>query len=286
MKFFSIITLFVVIFSSCQKDFSVENNINNDLTTITDSSYVDKIVYIDSSGTRLDSLMYNYDIQKRLISIFDSSSSSNYNIKNFLYSGNDTLPFKVVETNKTISSGFFKTTKYFSYNTIGLLIKDSCIRIFQPSDTSVRVGNYTYNGNKIFGITYDTGFSQKTIWVDTATLDIAKNIVFSKRKKIFDLNNFSSYPDSSKSKITYDNKIGAFAKFKQFAHDIFPNGETSFFEIGQNNNVLIMDEYIYYGFFTYPYTYDFNALYVYNINGLPKQISGNDEKFIFYYKNF
>ena len=296
--FFCLITALSLSITSCQKEYSVNNEIAAIATTaVNDSNYLDKIVSVDSTGARVDSVMYKYDNLKRLISIKDSTNSF-YSKTLFSYVGTDTLPFKLTDTTYSsgVSSGANIIVKYFFYNANGKRIKDSSFRSFISGADRNRVSYYMYSANKIYGITTDTpyAYSVKTIWTDTASENANGNIVFSKRKKTYQSPTFlnSFYPDSSISNISYDFKQSPFFRFRQFAYDIFPFGETTYLEIGQNNNVTIMDEHIYQHksmnqVIDNPYFYNLTTQYSYNFNGLLKAITDNSgNKSLFYYRSF
>ena len=91
-KFGVLICLIILLFLvSCQKEFGIESD--NILTTA-DSIYLDKIYELDNNGNRIDSLIFVYDNQKRVVSMGFNYALPNAYMYTYYYNGSDTLPFK------------------------------------------------------------------------------------------------------------------------------------------------------------------------------------------------
>jgi hypothetical protein len=156
-----IILMVAVIFSSCQKE--VEANLPGLIQS--DSSFIDRIIALDttlpSGADTTEKMFFSYDNAKRLskttqlygAGFIDSS------VTNFLYSGNDTLPYKKISREVYTGIWDYTDTTYYTYSN-GFIIKDSTIthdntnnvigaavRQYSISGTTVNKGLRTYDFN-------------------------------------------------------------------------------------------------------------------------------------------
>ncbi|MFZ1534389.1 MAG: hypothetical protein WAT14_09475 [Chitinophagaceae bacterium] len=157
-----IIALFMVSsFSSCQKE--VEGNLP--VLIQSDSSFIDKIIALDTTlpagADTTEKMFFSYDNAKRL-----SKSTQLYgtgfiasSVTDFLYAGNDTLPYKKISREVYTGLWDYTDTTYYTYSN-GFIVKDSTIthdntnsvigavvRQYSISGTTVSKGLRTYDFN-------------------------------------------------------------------------------------------------------------------------------------------
>lgn len=259
--------------SACQKEITEDTTTPIPPNIIPDSNYLSKMYEIGIERGVTDTVeiwTYTYDANKRVIHLSDSSSviGANYLASwQYFYYGNDTIPYKSTYTVQ--GPGYISTDSlitYFYYNASGQRIKDSVIN--QNGAVNDYTKNfYQYLPGKIYGLTKDStynGFAYVVyLTFDSATI-INGNIVNNKR-------NFNYSADSVISIFTYDDKPAPFAKLSNFkTFEIFPFGETFFYEMPQNNNRLKANEYS--SGTGYLFEEDFTGKYIYKPNGYPSQI--------------
>ena len=297
-----ILSFAILYLSSCQKESSVERGVvvpvvNN---LVGDSNYLDKIIYTSTVGNIIDTVftqIYQYDASKRVVSLIDSTKSTssiseNQTIKYF-YNGNDTLPFKKVETFcnlNTMQATSNKDTSisFYQYSITGTKIKDSILNFSHHLNVNgsgndyvnfyKEIINYEYSQNMIYGksiktITYSNtnpNLGSSKIY-DTAMIDFLGNIIINKK-----------YDDSNvlflTSNFTYDTKPNPFARLSNYKTiTVFPSGETFIDQMQAKNNRLKAVE-IGNGLGS---NNDLTGKYQYNLNGYPKQIIETDPMVIY-----
>ena len=256
--------------SACQKDFTPEDDINPP-GTVTDSNYLYKMYEIGIVGAVADTVntwTYTYDAIKRVVNLRDSSSviGAVYVAGwQYFYFGNDTLPYK--STYNVQGSGFNPTDSlisYFYYNSSGQRIKDSIIDK-NNGENNYAKNYYQYPTGKIYGLCKDSTYNG-TGYVINLTYDTAMlangNIIHNRKY---------SNSDSIISTFTYDNKPSPFSKLSNYkTFDIFPFGETFFYEMPQLNNRLKANEHI--SGTGFSFDEDFTGKYLNKLNGYPYQI--------------
>lgn len=140
-----------LIICSCQKDKSQERRTENpksDSTTL--SMYVDLDTTKVSGSDTLEVQKYSYDNLKRLSKSYyieyDDGVPGGFSLADLFYNGNDTLPFKIIETYYELPSGNAHNTDigYYFYKD-GKLTSDSVSRGNDP----YYVNSYTYDNNMI-----------------------------------------------------------------------------------------------------------------------------------------
>jgi len=149
----SILALFFIsIFSSCQKE--ADGSLPNNPQTI-DSSFIDKIIALDTTlpvGTdTTEKLFLTYDNLKRL-----SRSTQLYgpglpgsSVTDFLYSGNDSLPYKSISREVYTGVWDYTDTAYFTYSN-GFIAKDSTITHDNTNSViGARVVQYSVSGTAV-----------------------------------------------------------------------------------------------------------------------------------------
>lgn len=143
--------LSLIIFS-CQKDKTSERRTENpqsDSTTL--AMYVDLDTTKISGSDTLVVQKYSYDNLKRLSKSYyieyDDGVPGALSLTDLFYNGNDTLPFKITETNYELPSGYTddQDIGYYFYKD-GKLISDSIRRSNAPT---FFVNTYTYENNAI-----------------------------------------------------------------------------------------------------------------------------------------
>jgi hypothetical protein len=230
------------IFTSCQKELSLENGIpgtNNPASP--DSTYVDRVRHTEIHRGGLDSFtyieQYKYDANKRLVSVFFDSMYVNpgnlsshivLSKSDFYYNGSDTLPYKEVHTyddpQYTLAGGRGTTTSWLFY-TGNKLLKDSILEMYNSANPSnpyfydTFLVHYRYAPGKIFAETVNT-ISTSPLFIkytyDTLQLDANENII---SRKYYDDTYFLE-----ETVVTYDNKPNPFRRFKPFLASSFIRG--------------------------------------------------------------
>ncbi|MEO7523454.1 MAG: hypothetical protein ABIT58_05130 [Ferruginibacter sp.] len=292
---FAIFSISIIAFISCKKDSTPNNS-----TPVTTISYLSRIVfsYNDGSGAEImdGTTTYVFDNLKRVTKMIDSttdnasSSMMLWQVTEYFYQGNDTLPYKaVVIGNPAAQTEYDTTTNYYTYNNAGLLIRDTGFYVTNGTFYySVKSNEtYAYSGTMITGrrdaiITQPSGTSTETR-IDTAQTDAAGNIIHNIKHKNYEVIN---------STITWDDHPSPFSKLSNFeSRSIFPFGETFFYEMPKRNNRLHITE-ITTGGTNYTYDEDFTGNYTYNAEGYPAQILEPDptilgayDKIIFEYRS-
>jgi hypothetical protein len=285
---FLMVVSFIAGFSSCQKeiDWSLPN------TTTSDSTVLWKYVVLDTTlTTGLDTLevyYFEYDSQKRLgrireYSREDTSSSPAYpysHISDFSYNGNETRPFKRLETFIQGADNQWDTT-YFSYQN-GLVSQDSS-RI-QISDVfgitwGIITHSFAVNGTTV------TSTEKFFSYINPNPSCVSNSTVL----QTYSNGNISSenstttgcVTGSGNDQLTYDNKANPFYSAVPVHYPI-----TGFSMVeGNNNQKNNMTEEISAAFHT-------QRTYSYRSNGLPSVVIVNDILFpgssykgLYYYKN-
>jgi hypothetical protein len=309
---FLYLIFFVITFSACQKEASLENG-SNPVVPVTspDSTYLSKIYKISFDGAVLDTVEitnYFYDASKRVTRLTLTGSnipgSSIFRDEQYFYNGTDTLPYKSVNI-EYLNFGApttYTTTSFFYYNAAGQKIADSIIQTAPNSAPLARietVNHYQYAAGKIYGTGQERSFFTNNTSsighnsMDTATLDGAGNLISNRKHKQY--NPPSAFAnDTIISVITYDAKPSPFARLSNYkAYTVFPSGETVYDESAQKNNRLHITETTTGNITGYNlYDEDFTGLYTYHANGYPKEIfipnylstnPGNYFRFVFTY---
>ena len=294
-KYFILSALAIIIFTSCQKETSIENGTSPaspPIPSSNDSILLSKYIELDTTSLptfdTLSITLFYYDNLKRNTSInlleYQNGIVSNYQYYSvFYYSGNDTVPYKktVITPNFLPSDpGYLNDTCYYFY-TNSKLESDSSIStsIFSPSTT---VNRYTYNANGIIhystyyagGVTTETYpiYLQRTAGNitsqrDTPSVSLIKNFVY-----LYDThpNPFSK----TQNKIAIDNR------FPFYYMETFPE------EVFEKNNVTEVNQ------LEGTYNFHYRHFYEYKSNGYPKVVRSFDQndptnfyKGIFVYTN-
>jgi hypothetical protein len=132
MKIFSALILLTIVFISCEKEISTEppappGNGNNN-PPANDSTLLLKYIEVDTTlpagSDTIFQDIYSYDNKRRLIHYYANVFSTEQEADLF-YSGNDTLPYKVISV-WTNSSDIYHDTVFYFYSN-GLVTKDSTI---------------------------------------------------------------------------------------------------------------------------------------------------------------
>lgn len=166
-------TLFLAFLSliifSCQKEKTQERKTENpisDSTTL--SMYVDLDTTKASGSDTVEVQKYSYDNLKRLSKSFymeyDDGVPGGLYLTDLFYKGNDTLPFKIIETFYELPGGIADAPEigYYFYKD-GKLISDSVSYSNDPSVYYVK--SYTYDNNTIIS-TYTYPSTPPIISVD------------------------------------------------------------------------------------------------------------------------
>ena len=147
---FAVVTLSLFLFSSCQKE--ADGAFPN--TPQSDSSYLDKIFALDTTLTApldtVDKMIISYDNAKRVSRITEAyGPGTGSSVSDFLYSGNDSLPYKQIS--REIYTGLYDyTDTVFYVYTGGLVVKDSTItRDNISSVIGAAVREYTISGSTV-----------------------------------------------------------------------------------------------------------------------------------------
>jgi hypothetical protein len=259
--------------SSCQKEITEDATAPIPPNIIPDSNYLSKMYEIGIERGITDTVeiwTYTYDANKRVILLSDSSDviGASY-VANwqYFYNGNDTIPYKSIYT--VLGPGYNSADSlisYFYYNASGQRIKDSVIDQ-NGTANDYRKNFYQYLPGKIYGISKDStynGFAYVVyLTFDSATV-VNGNILYNKKY-------FYSSADSVISTFTYDDKPAPFERLSNFkTFEMFPFGETFFYEMPQNNNRLKANEFS--SGTGYLFEEDFTGKYIYKSNGYPSQI--------------
>ena len=186
----------------------------------------------------------------------------------YYYQGSDTLPYKEISIKyPNAYNEYDSTTDFYTYNSTGLLVRDSGYYVDHSSGLFAVNANqtYQYSGTTVTGMSNDqiTDMSgtYTEIDVDTAQTDQNGNVIHNIKR---------TQSGMIESTITWDNKPPPFARLNIFhASFIFPFGETYFYELPGKNNRLHVTE-------TYDgspgFDEDFTGKYTYNTAGYPIQI--------------
>lgn len=152
----------IIVFSSCQKE--IDDSLPQRIQS--DSSYIDKAISLDTTlpagSDTTEKMFFTYDNSKRVSRITDLYGIGfvDSSITDFLYSGNDSLPYKNIAREVYTGVWDYSDTAYYTYSG-GFIIKDSTIthdntngvigaivRQYSISGTSVSKGSryYDFNG--------------------------------------------------------------------------------------------------------------------------------------------
>ena len=289
-KLLTLVAILCISLSACQKDFLAEDN--NPPGIVAHSNYLDKIFFIDSTGTVKDTssyYSYEYDNAKRVIKLnyFMHSSGSYVLLENYryFYNGNDTLPFKRVfyffenaidYANPALTD---TTITFYFYNNSGKNLRDSILTVQHYTlggavdfEYWKEINQYQYGTNGIYNLNTKTTINSSypfstdpQLSLDTAYTDSRGNILSYKKYLVY---NNTSIPDRTAS-FTYDNNLSPFAKLSNLRTlFMFPIGET-FFEIMQshNNRLKAYEEDVFSG--TVLFDEDLTGKYTFNANRYP-----------------
>jgi hypothetical protein len=261
----TIILIFVVI--SCKKQMP-----DSPIVRPNDSTVISEVIYLDTtalpSPDTLGFVTYRYDVSKRLTSkvvtegVIPDQYISTYK---YIYSGTDTLPFKVTTVRVQPLSDIAYDTLLLFYNPQGIVIEDSFIEYFDPSTSATRTTRH-------FVITVGNVYQQTTeydYYSGAVQSDIFKNFY-----QLIQNGNISTQIDTvatgqyNQYYFLYDDKINPLYKNAIHYPIFFP--EHLFYEDPQpKNNITSVNQYQY-GVGNYQFDY----LFVYNENDLPLELEG------------
>jgi hypothetical protein len=282
MKSFKILlnlaVVFCIGFTACQKEFTIEVNLDPvDPPTTSDSIYLDHVYDLYDEGSGLDTQAISrivYDNLKRVTAIIDSSMDPAIPNDSLLYfyHGTDTLPYKLVDrTLSDPSFGYEYRDSYFFYDAQKRKTQDSVINTYvdMNGNSSVNTGvyNYSYGPQSIYGEVWQVDGlvpGMQLIYKDTALVNAAGDITSSKRYKLIGGN----YVLNGTSTFTYDGHASPFSILTlKHAHRMLPNGETILGEYMAYQNIISQQEH------TIDAGYDFSQTftYEYNVFGLPRK---------------
>ncbi|MFC4263971.1 hypothetical protein ACFOWM_13840 [Ferruginibacter yonginensis] len=271
-KLFSIITLLMCIFISCQNEFSIENNTDNIQTsTPNDSIYIKKLIALDTTKTAPFDTVYistfNYDNFKRLekysfleynnLGFIDTTNFYYFNTR-FYNSINDTLPSKenfINKDNLNTSIG----TRFFTYYSGTTLIQiDSSIETIQTQPLDIYTTVFKYfrftNSIKIIQTNYFNTIPQ--------SLD-SLNYVFTKQNGNIITQQESIYGITNSYNCQYDTKNNPLSKSKLifnqgFLDLLLTDTDPTFYN--QPNNVTQINNIYGASNSNYKFIYKYNSL--------------------------
>ncbi|RYZ99551.1 MAG: hypothetical protein EOP47_16480 [Sphingobacteriaceae bacterium] len=266
MKLINILLGVIIITSvalySCQKEYSINGGIVPQ-PTLSDSVYIDKIYYLDDASDTAGILVFNYDSQKRIISIKENNTDI---FLKYEYNGTDTVPSRKYEYNDTDS-----IYTYFILDNQQRVLYDSSITFihaFGSDFAYFNVKQYQYSMSKLYGeskLIYNNAFSSDdtTYHRDTAMLTSFGDISSNKTYRF----NGVEYEHSGNAQFVYDvNQKGLYAQSGILkAHFGFPNNDTVIpWEFMSYKNVLSqteedLDPLTPATSFTYTYNYEYNS---------------------------
>jgi hypothetical protein len=255
-KFFAFIFVSAFLIS-CQKDIDNVDPVVTD-PVISDSIYLAKIYRANLSGNVSDTfniISYNYDNQKRVISMIDSSILSDGHWKfdySYSYQNNDTIPFKsVMYGQQTITASnpinYDTIITYHFYDNSGRKLKDSIISS-GSNYTGYLIAQFSYGNSRLYGNTLcylmdgTPDLTTSLNRIDTAILDSYGNILSNRKHRL----RSGQYQLSVISDLTFDNKVSVFSRLTNFkAGTIFPYGESIFTDLQHNTNrTSIHEQYV------------------------------------------
>ncbi|MBC7937856.1 MAG: hypothetical protein H7Y86_21120 [Rhizobacter sp.] len=177
-KIFCLLAVLNIAFISCQKDFTVEEEIDPPVI-VNDSNYLDKVYHVFSNGTVSDTFitqLYQYDANKRVTAIDVTEVPSLlhpgfiYNTRQkwlFQYNGTQLLPLEtqyILDLVAPSSSSADTIHTYHFFNAAGKKTRDSVVAE-NHSITAASgeyftieklVTNYTYAGNNVYALSNST----------------------------------------------------------------------------------------------------------------------------------
>ena len=253
-KFFVIVSAIGISLISCQKDFTIDDDLNPidppDLPALGDSIYLDKIYGIDVSASGVDTLgvfTFNYDANKRVLLLIDSAKDDSGNplIARFryFYNGTDTVPYKMVAVwdNLSTADDYDSTIAFYYYDATGRKLKDSILyRNYEggTETTSLDIIKYSFGVNKMYGELTSTTFlpfQSTEVRRDTATLNASGDLVQTTNYVL----NGTTFEREETIDFTYDNKINPFKYLSLFkAHYGFPYHAFDFIDYVAQANIL------------------------------------------------
>lgn len=276
MKCFRGLLFFIIIHtavSSCQKEISNNNNIVPVITG--DSLYLDKLYFVEYGDT-IETTTLTYDALKRVVSMISAFPAGSYTHERsyrYFYNGIDTIPYK---SNYLYADDDTRDTSvtYHYYDGSLKNLTDSVI----SSHYSVPVGffeqlnkvvHYSYDAGKKYAYTtleYPLSPTNNSSRMDTAIIDGNNNITLN--KGYFPSFPGPGYEQHTNSTLSYDNHVNPFSLLSNFkAHQLYPSGETLFYEYFSYNNILNQTETM----TGYPLRTIANN-YQYKTNGLPSSV--------------
>lgn len=246
-----LVTMLFYSLVSCQKE--INDTIINPVVNpaVNDSIYLDKLYELYDAGSGVDTqevAIFSYDAQKRIIKWENRDFHTNdiFQLFTYDYSGNDSIPYKsgLLECGSP-GSVPDTTITFHTFDVNQRNLRDSSI-IKRQNGTYIYyyVTDFTYDTDKKYGFARNISIAPSpgiTYTKDTATIDPSGNILSSKRYKDYG----TGFELISTSAYTYDTHINPFAKqWINKAHQIFPFGETFYWEYMPYNNVSTQIEYI------------------------------------------
>jgi hypothetical protein len=245
-------TLLFCVFTSCNKETSLENGVLPQSSNLVDSNYIDTETTIrDTTGTggTVDSsvAVYSYDNLKRVVKIksetFSNNVLSDFYESLFYYTAQDTLPNKYIHVFTETAINLLDTiTGYPVYDGFGRVIIDSSIEKYGHSGiwtTFKSIQNRVYkNGYMVF----DTKLTHLSVppavfidghYLDTAWTDANQNVVRNIKYNI----EFPPIRIYDKGVYSYDNKPSPYSHLNIFSllYDIHSIKEAIYPQV---NNIL------------------------------------------------
>ncbi|RYZ99552.1 MAG: hypothetical protein EOP47_16485 [Sphingobacteriaceae bacterium] len=289
-----IITLLVasVGFSSCQKDFTIDDQLDPVDTVAGDSNYLDRFYYLEETSGGLDTMWgyyFKYDSLKRVSELHynEEFPVNSFELeKKYSYHNSDTIPYKMEEFDGP--TDIYPEEYYFTFDSQQRISKDSIRHYNNSGDLDrLEIINYSYATGEIYAHTKITEYflpiPDEYIEHDTATLNSFGDILT--HKKYREQGSVSVLHLTSE--FTYGTQSGPFAKSSIFkAHHLLPMGETFIDDLMTHKNLLTQLEQDENGTATMDEAY---TDYQYNAAGLVKEFKTGDAGFRqvirFFYKN-
>lgn len=236
--FFSAIIL-IICFSSCQKEIDWGLNI----PTQNDSSYLDKVIVIDTtlpSGTdTIGKYLFIYDNMKRLTNMTLSYGTgySDSAIQDLFYTGNETLPFKHVY--RDVYSGLNIVDTIYYYYSSGVVARDSVNRwnLGLGANLGAKVFEFTIAGSTANIRDKDYNFVSGNYVLAADNLSVV-NISGSGGNLISQslVSGSSAYESVQAS---YDNKFNPLSKVFKVKYPIFESRSNETWLLQKNNALQI-----------------------------------------------
>ena len=264
IKLFLSILLTTALLTACQKDFTVDNPLQQSTTT-TDSTLLKMYIELDTIGG-IDTLIkstYEYDSQNRLSTIKTKIYRDSFFLNRYYsYNSNDTLVSSILQLYYGKDQGNFYYDSvffYFNRNTSNQITKDSALGYFKTNQgqltSSKTVSDFTYFGDSI----------HRVIKFYNPTPTILDEFSYKQIKVNGNIMQEREDPDPAGQNrfaiLTYDNKKNPFSAEKIFYPVHFSPNNFDFTDMPLNN-VLTETEN----------SGVSNSTYTYNNLGLPKTV--------------